>query len=295
MMRALFLVAIAGIAAAIAALWALGSALSAPAMHPVGPPPAALRAEPVAFESDSGSTIHAWLVRGDAGRGAVVLAHSVRSSRLEMLARADFLRRAGYSLLLFDAQAHGESPGERITFGHLESLDAEAAVGLLHARLPGEPIGYLGVSQGGAAALLGPEPLEVQALILEAVYPTLREAVIDRIAIRLGPVAALLAPLLLVQVEPRLGIDPASVAPIEGIRRIRAPLLLVAGELDRHTPLSESRRLFDAAPEPKTLWVLPGAAHVDFHRFGPAEYERQILAFLSGTLGQRAGARRPPS
>jgi fermentation-respiration switch protein FrsA (DUF1100 family) len=119
--------------------------------------------------------------------------------------------------------------------------------------------------------------------------------VIDRIAIRLGPVAALLAPLLLVQVEPRLGIDPASVAPIEGIRRIRAPLLLVAGELDRHTPLSESRRLFDAAPEPKTLWVLPGAAHVDFHRFGPAEYERQILAFLSGTLGQRAGARRPPS
>jgi fermentation-respiration switch protein FrsA (DUF1100 family) len=201
-----------------------------------------------------------------------------------MVGRAQFLRNAGYSVILFDAQAHGESPGDHITFGYLEARDAQAAVAFAHAQFPVEKLGYLGVSQGGAAALLGTSPLPVQALVLEAVYPSLREAVVDRIAIRLGPVAPVFAPLLLLQVGPRLGVAPEAIAPIEGIRHIRAPLLLLAGDKDRHTPLEESRRLFDAAPEPKTLWVIPGAAHQNFHRFMSGEYERRVLEFLARTL-----------
>ncbi len=213
-----------------------------------------------------------------------MLAHSVRSNRLELVGRARFLQAAGYAVLLFDAQAHGESPGEYITFGHLESRDAAAAVAFVRDRIPHERIAYLGVSQGGAAALLASPPLPVDALVIEAVYPTLRDAVRDRIAIRAGPLAHLLAPLLLGQVYLRLGVAADAIAPIEGIRRIRAPLLLVAGEVDRHTRLEESRALFAAAPEPKTLWVIPGAAHQSFHAFTRVEYERRVLDFLARTL-----------
>ena len=236
------------------------------------------------FPSDSGSAIHAWLVPGRPGCGAVVLAHSVRSNRLEHVGRGALLRHAGFASLLFDAQAHGESPGERITFGHREALDARAAVDWLHTRLPGEQIGYLGVSQGGAAALLGPSPLPVDALVLEAVYPTLAEAVTARIAIRLGPLAPVLAPLLLLQVPARLGVDADAIAPIAGMPHIAAPLLLIAGEDDRHTPLAQSQRMFDAAPEPKSLWVVGGAQHVNFERAAPEEYARRVLAFLTASL-----------
>jgi uncharacterized protein len=284
MRRTIAFAAIAAAGAGIAAAWWLGSQLTAPARHAVGPPPPTLGADPISFPSASGSQVHGWIAAGDAGRGVVVLAHSVRSSRLEMADRAAFLRRAGYGVLLFDAQAHGESPGERITFGHLESRDARAAVSLVRDRSPGEKVAYLGVSQGGAAALLGEDPLDVDALLLEAVYPTLREAVVARIGIRLGPLAPLLAPLLLAQVQLRLGVDPDALAPIEGIRRIHEPLLLIAGEQDRHTPLAQSQRLFDAAPDPKQLWVVPGAAHVNFHRFAPEEYERRVLDFLANAL-----------
>ncbi|HXK26473.1 MAG TPA: alpha/beta hydrolase [Myxococcota bacterium] len=214
-----------------------------------------------------------------------MLAHSVRSSRMEMVGRAQFLHDAGYSVLLFDAQAHGESPGEHITFGYLESRDAQAAVAFAHDKFPEERLGFLGVSQGGAAALLSSPPLPVQALILEAVYPTLKEAVVDRIGIRLGPIAPILAPLLLVQVRPRLGVSPDAIAPIEGIRRIEASLFLIAGDRDRHTRLEESRRLFDAAPEPKTLWIVQGAAHEDFHHFTPREYGQRVLDFLARAFG----------
>jgi fermentation-respiration switch protein FrsA (DUF1100 family) len=198
-----------------------------------------------------------------------------------MVERAQFLHEAGYSVLLFDAQAHGESTGQQITFGYLEARDAQAAVGFAQSQFPGEPLAYLGVSQGGAAAVLGPSPLPVQALILEAVYPSLREAVADRIAIRLGPLGTLLAPLLLLQLQPRLGVSAEAIAPIDGIQHIRTSLLLIAGDQDQHTRLEESQRLFQAAPEPKALWIIRGAAHQNFHRFAPVEYERRVLDFLA--------------
>jgi fermentation-respiration switch protein FrsA (DUF1100 family) len=284
---ALFLLLAIGGAATVT--WLLGTVLSAPVPREIGPLPSTLPgATTVSFSSASGSRIRAWFALGRPGLGSVVLAHAVRADRRSMLGRAEFLHRAGYSVLLFDAQAHGESPGDRITFGYLEALDAAAAVSFAAARDPDSPVAFLGVSQGGAAALLGPSPLPVSALVLEAVYSTVHEAVANRIAIRLGEPGRLLAPLLLWQLETRLGVSPEGVAPVRGIRNIEAPLLLIAGEGDRHATIEQSRNLFGAAPEPKELWVVPGAMHQDFHRLVPQEYERRVLDFLSRTLSGAA-------
>jgi fermentation-respiration switch protein FrsA (DUF1100 family) len=282
--RAIVFACAGAVPAACAALWLLGSLLTAPVRRAARPPPAALGATAIAFASESGATIHAWLAPGTPGCGAVVLAHAVRSDRSQMTRRATFLHDAGYGVLLFDAQAHGESTGERITFGYRESHDARAAIAEARSRLRGERVAYLGVSQGGAAALLGRDPLNVDALILEAVYPTLREAIRNRLAIRIGPLAAIATPLLVAQIPLRLGVDVESNTPIAGISRVSAPLLVIAGADDRHTLLAESRRLFDAAPGEKEIWVLPGARHVDFHAREPAEYERRVLAFLARIL-----------
>jgi pimeloyl-ACP methyl ester carboxylesterase len=70
-----------------------------------------------------------------------------------MLERARFLLRAGYTVLLFDFSAHGESTGEHITIGYLESRDAQAAISFLRKILPGEKIGVIGVSMGGGSAV----------------------------------------------------------------------------------------------------------------------------------------------
>lgn len=47
------------------------------------------------------------------------------------------------------------------------------------------------------------------------------------------------------------------------ISRVRAPILIVAGDCDRVVPFSLSRQLFDAAPEPKAFVAVPGADHND--------------------------------
>lgn len=206
-----------------------------------------------------------------------------------MLGRARFLHDAGYSVFLIDFQGHGESPGKEITFGYRESGDAAAAVQYVRRRYPGERVGVVGVSLGGAASLVGDAVLDVDAMVLEAVYSTLKRAVENRIAIAIGDFGRFLAPLLLWQVKPRLGFDPGELSPVNRISRIRSPVLIIAGGRDARTTLAESRALFRNAPEPKTLWVIEQARHQDFHRFATEQYERKVLAFLDRYMRVAAG------
>ena len=106
----------------------------------------------------------------------------------------------------------------------------------------------------------------------------------DRLVLRLGSLGRYVAPFLTLQVKPSLGFDPAELQPIRGIAGVRCPLLLIAGSEDTRTPLAESKRMFDAAPEPKELWVVTGAGHVNFHRFAGSQYEERVLSFLSRSL-----------
>ena len=267
-------------------LYALGWALSRPVPVEIGPAPASLDAESVTFSSQSGSEIHGWLSRAPTATGAVLLLPGVHANRRSMVRRAEFLRQAGYSTLLIDFQATGESPGGRITFGWLERLDVLAAVQYLKTRMPGQPIGVIGTSLGGAAAVLAAPPLDVQAAVLEAVYPSIDLAVGNRVEKVLGKRGRWLAPVLLSQLRPQLGVSAADLRPVDHIARLNCPILMIGGTIDRNTTLDDTRLLFAAARDPKELWLIPNAAHVDFQRFASDEYRRRIIAFLANALGR---------
>jgi fermentation-respiration switch protein FrsA (DUF1100 family) len=180
-----------------------------------------------------------------------------------MLPRAQVLHQNGFSVLLVDLQGHGDSPGRRITFGKLEGLDAAAAVQFVRGRLPSERIGIDGVSLGGAAALLGPKPLDVQALVLESVYPDIDAALANRLRTGLGRfvgpmLTPVLSPLFEWLLPPILGVQPSELRPIDHIGSATAPILLLSGSEDDRTPLPEARALFDAAPESKLFVAVSG-------------------------------------
>src|SRR5215813_3848032 len=264
------------------AVWGAGSFLSRPANHSVGALPAHLPGRDVEFESGSGSKLRGWLIPGR--KGAVVLTHGFRGDRRQMLGRASFLSKAGYSVLLFDFQAHGESPGKQITIGYLESRDAQAAVEFMKKNCPGEKLGVIGLSMGGAAAVLASPALEVDAMVLEEVYPDIERATANRMERYFGAWARGLGPLLIVQLPLRAGIEKEALRPIDRVGAIKAPKLFIAGAKDRNTKLDESRELFAAAAEPKEFWVVEEAAHVDVHQIAKEEYERRVLDFFEKRL-----------
>lgn len=250
----------------------------------IGPPPSALGAVPVSFASRSGSQLRGWFAPGRRGAGAVLLLHGVHANRLAMLPRARFLHERGYAVLLPDFRAHGESTGDRTTFGMLESRDAVAALCLLRTLAPGERVGVIGVSLGGAAALLGPAPLNADAMVLESVYPTIYLAARNRLDAWLGPIGRLAAPALVRWLEPEVGFDADSLRPIDHIATVRSPVFVLAGTEDQYTLIGESRALYARAQSPKEFWAVEGAAHVDLHDFAPQEYERRVGTFLERNL-----------
>lgn len=283
--RLLIFTALSGLG--VLAVAGAGETLSRPVRPVIGPPPAELHSESVRIGHGEGEYLAGWQVHGRPGAGAILLLHGVRSDRRQMVQRAGFLRRLGYSVLLVDLPAHGESSGDRITFGAREALGVKTALAYLAREKPGEPVGIIGVSLGAASAVLaGPNP-RVHAMVLESMYPTIDDAVANRLKHYLGSAGALLAPLLLWQLPLRTGIDSEQLRPIDGIASLQAPVFVVSGSEDWHTTEAETHRIFDAAAEPWQLWIVEGAAHVDLHNFARDAYEKRVAAFLDQHLKHR--------
>jgi uncharacterized protein len=265
---------------AIASTISAGWLLAHPVQTRIGNAPADLSAQAVTFASDSGAVVHGWWCQIQNSRGAVLLLPGIRANRLSMIERAGFLRRAGYSVLLIDFQATGESKGDHITFGWKESRDVLAAINFVRHTDPTDRVAIIGSSLGGAAALLATPPLKVDALVLEEVYPTIEIATRNRMENYLGVLGRMATPLLLNQLHWRLGISASQLRPIDHIGSVGCPVLIMSGANDRNTRPSDTRMLFERARSPKQLWFVPNAGHVDLHRAARKDYEPRVLAFL---------------
>ncbi|WP_394808151.1 alpha/beta hydrolase [Nitrosomonas sp.] len=267
-------------------IFAIGALLTAPAPTAVGALSVDFPVESVQIPAPNESTVHGWLVYGQPGNGIVLLAHSMRSNRLEMLSRARFLRDQGYSVLFIDLQAHGETAGEKITFGLRESENIKASIVFLRKTFPTERIGAIGVSLGAAAIVLAKHDLKLSAVVLESLHPTIEEAVDNRLKLHFGNYGSVLLPLMLSQLSFYLDTSTEALSPITRINNLNAPLLIISGTEDAHTTQLETERLYAAAKAPKELWIIPGARHFNMHTYAGQEYEQRISAFLSQYLHQ---------
>ena len=277
-MRRMSIILVALVMGGAVLSWLAGSQLVAPTQHTVALP-GGLEARSVLLEREHGAPVAGWFMPGR-GKGAILLLHGIRSDRRQMLDRARFLGASGYSVLLIDLPGHGASKAREITFGLREADGVQAALGYLREQSPGQRLGVIGVSLGAASFMLCTTCPQVDAAVLESMYPTIEEAVEDRLRQRAGVLAVPLSKLLLWQLPLRLHIDPQQLRPVEAMAGLAMPVLVAAGDQDRHTTIDETRRIFAAAPQPKFLWEVPGAAHVDLYRFAPADYEARIGGFF---------------
>lgn len=251
--------------------------------------------EEVTFTTSDSLQLSGWFVPSHQGRAAVILGHGFTRSRQELLDVAAMLNRNCYNVLLFDWRAHGESEGDRTTFGYDEVKDLAAAVSYLSTRPEVEPerIGVLGKSMGGAVAIRGAAALpQLKAVVSDSPFPSL-EASIEVGVRRRGPLGVWPLSLLATHVGTRMmGIDPDLVRPIDDIAAISPrPVLIMHGGRDELVPADTGQRLYAAADEPKFLWYAPDAAHVQLSAQYPAEYETRVVSFFDTALkGQSEGA-----
>jgi pimeloyl-ACP methyl ester carboxylesterase len=264
--------------------WYAGGQLMKPVPAVVGSCPSDLACENLLIPSGSGSELKTWFVKGEPGKGVIVLMHGLRSNRSALVERMRCLRQAGFSVVAFDFQGSGESEGKQLTFGYLESRDAEAALKFVKQKLPAEKIGVIGLSMGGAAFLMAGDRPKVDALVLELVYPDMRSAIDRRLDLWLFKGASTLSPLMTAQFPLRMGISVDDLRPVDKAGQLDMPVLFIAGEKDPHPTIEDSRRLYESVPQPKELWVVPGAGHTDILGVAPAEYKERTIDFFAQNL-----------
>jgi uncharacterized protein len=250
-------------------------------------PPADLPVEDITF-GPVDARLAGWLVRGTPGAPAVVLGHGFKSSREEMLPWARFLRDAGYNVLLFDTRACGQSGGATVGLGAIEAQNIELAVRSAKDAFATSRIGVLGISLGaGAAILAAADDLEISAVVADGAW-TDQDLQLSRLSfLPVGTLRIPLPPLGITAVNAMAGTDVTKARPIDAIARIAPrPLFLIhsADDDNATTTVDGARRLFDAAGEPKQIWIAPRGGHVGAINAFPDEYRSRVLAFLQGAL-----------
>ena len=264
--------------------WFVAGQLVSPSFAEVEIPDTNFPVEKFTIVSKSGTSIAGWHIDAENDNGVVVLFHGVRANRISMFKRAQLLYENGFSVVLIDFQAHGESTGDNITIGYLEKYDVLTAIEYAKKHHVGQPVGVIGSSLGGVSILLA-SPQNVDAIIIESVYPDIRSAVVNRVKARLGFLYKIPSEILLLQLEPRLGFKISDLAPIEKIGALNSPVFVISGSHDAHTTEEETLRLFSRANEPKKLWIVEGVSHEDIYSKRPFLYKRSVLAFLSTHMG----------
>ena len=220
--------------------------------------------EEVFFETEDGLSLHGWFVPGSGevtwlwfhGNGGNI------SHRLDEVAL--FHHRLGVNQFIFDYRGYGKSEGKPTERGTY--TDARAALANLQARgdLDRDKVVYFGRSLGTAVAVELATAQEPMALVLVAPFTSVSN--MARIVFPIAPLHRLV----------RGRYDS-----LERIAGIRTPLLVVHGDRDQTIPLTEARRLFDAANEPKRFLVLPGSGHNDTYIAGGRVYWDAMEDFLN--------------
>jgi alpha-beta hydrolase superfamily lysophospholipase len=252
-----------------------------------------------------GTILKGWKVRPKNPNGSwVLLFHGVADNRLGVVGQSEFLLRAGYSVVMMDARAHGASGGPIATYGWLERNDTRAIIdALFYSEFEpclsvqwsglGSPcqapkhIFALGESMGAGIALQSAAvDSRIEAVVAEASFANLREAAYDYAGLRKYPWLGktLFAPgtwTLLYRDEKLAGFPVAEVSPAKSVAARAFPVLLICDQEDVALPCRHSEMIYAAARGPRQLWVVPRAFHTAALGFQPQEFRRRVLAFFA--------------
>jgi len=198
-------------------------------------------------------------------RGVILLFHGYRS-----LACNDFscalgsYMNDGFSLLLVDERAHGESGGRALSFGILERYDCLDWIAFVEKRFPGDKLVLDGISMGAATVMMASEfplPDSVCGIIADSGYTSPKE-IITKVMTVDAKLPKACYPLVKLAAKVFGGFDLEESSALEAVKSCKKPILIVHGEADGFVPCEMSARCFEACNAPyKRLVTVPGADH----------------------------------
>jgi len=173
--------------------------------------------------------------------------------------------RSGVNIFIFDYRGYGESEGKPSEKGTY--LDSRAAVEYLSSRpdVDKDRIVFMGNSLGAALSVELALTQPPMAMILVSPFASVRD--MAKLTLPFPPVGWMV----------RNHYDN-----VARIRQLNVPLLVLHGDEDDLVPISQGRKLYEAANQPKRFQTLDGAGHNNTYEVNPDQFWGTINEFLAG-------------
>ena len=221
--------------------------------------------EPVTFDTADGLALNGWFVAasGPSPRVTVLVFNGNAGNRAHRGPLAAALHWHGLQVLLVDYRGYGGNSGAPTENGLVADSRAARAYVAGRPDVDASRLVYFGESLGAAVAVNLAVEHPPAAIVLRSPFTSMAD--VGQHHYPFLPVRLLLRDRF---------------AAIDEIRRVQAPLLVIAGGRDRIVPIDQSRHLYEAAAMPKMLLVLPDADHNDDALLAGDDTIRAIVRFL---------------
>ena len=261
--------------------------------------------EKVEFTSTDGLTLKGWFIPhlfnqhnnalqkgaefipSREAKGTIILCHGFGTSKSDLINFIPFLHKGHYNVFMFDFRAHGDSPG-LCSLGYYEVNDLTGAINYLKTRpdVDAGKIGAIGISMGGAVAFMtAARNSDLKAVVSDSSFMSFERTVTKFAKLFYNLPKFPFVYITIKAVEWRLHFEDEEADPVKYIGQIspRAVFIIHGAEDQRVLP-EDARVLYEAAREPKQLWMVPEADHLEAHGLWPAEYEKKIIDFFDKYL-----------
>lgn len=216
----------------------------------------------------------------------VIIVHGIGQDKWVSMKYADIFLDEGFNIFVFDNRNHGESGGERPSYGYYEKDDLQTCVAYIKSINPAGIIGIHSESLGAATAMLHAEIYNqnntVAFYIEDCGYSDLRQLYIARAGDYGIPdfLRPILVDYMSLICKIRSGFFLGQISPIQSIDNVETPILFVHGEKDDFVPPQMAYDLFQAKSGHKALYIAAGAGHAKSITVDEVKYREAIGRFL---------------
>lgn len=253
-----------------------------------------LPAEEVTFPPLYGDhEVSGWYIPHPQATTTILVCPGYRSKRADVLGISAHLWKAGHNILTFEYYGHGTVVGKPVTLGYREINDFLGAVFYAKQRAPEARLGALGYSMGAAVALISSaRTADIEALVADSAFATHRSAVEYGVAHVLHLPFAPFDWITDLVLWWRAGYHFNQVEPLRDIHRIAPrPILIIHSVKDSIVNPRDATLLYQAAGDPKELWLVAGADHCGAYFADRVAYTKKVIEFFNLYLKES----RPPT
>lgn len=223
--------------------------------------------EQVAFPGEAGTLYGAWAHQQQVPARVLLYFHGNTGHMDSYMDKVETYWTLGYEVFFFDYRGFGMSEGDPSYDGVIADGAAAAGFVVEDSGVALDEVAFLGLSLGGAVAVHVAGDLPPRVLITEDMFASGGELLDD--ASGLG-----LPPGWLLEDE----WDNAAAA-----SRVQVPYLVIHGAEDDYVQPGHARIVYDAANDPKKLWLVPGADHAEADLVDPEAYGENVDCWIEQT------------